>query len=711
MQTISNRRSRVLQIAAALLPLVAFAASARADIFQWEYINPADPSQGKRQSTTLAPGGAGVDTVPGADLSKRNLTMAYLIGANLMGANAYAANLTNADLSQANLTNAHLFYATLTDADFTGAVVFRASFYAENSGLTTSQLYSTAGYQAHDLTEIRLGGDMSGWNFAGQNLTNAYLFGATLTGASFAQTNLTTVDLGFAGLTDADLSSATLIDADLTGAALTDADFTGAEIRGALFHKYRVEFADTGTGLTLTQLYSTASYLAHDLSGIGLAGSALAGGNFAGQNLSGASFTAPHRVVTDLTGANLSAANLTNVAFGAADLTGADFTGADARGALLNPTDAITANLILPDGHIDGLDLDAGSLLVVRDDDVGSLYYPDAPPMSITVDQHFAMGPGGALRMVFEADAWDSTISFARGIQVSLGGTLELTFADDVNLASQVGRTLDLFDWTGVTPTGMFDVTSDYSWDTTRLYTTGQVTLVSIPEPSALALVAISSLAGLFCIRRRWARAVSNAGALRRGRRKRIQHAQALALGQRTDHFVGTSKRHRKSLRAQIDSDRKLQSVKRPQPVSPRVPAEQFIGQLEMTNRHPRHSNYPVSNIAMNVDEISGHLVFAAFGNYVVGPRARNSGEFGANFFQRHVRLGFLVGHDVRLGVEPGLSAGFHEEAYPLALRQRYGCERPKDALLVDRFDELLHASIIARGSIPSNLCCARGIA
>jgi hypothetical protein len=74
------------------------------------------------------------------------------------------------------------------------------------------------------------------------------------------------------------------------------------------------------------------------------------------------------------------------------------------------------------------------------------------------------MGPGGTLRMVFEADAWDSNISFAPGIPVTLGGTLELTFANDVNLASQVGRTFDLFDWTGVTLTGAFAVSSPYHW-------------------------------------------------------------------------------------------------------------------------------------------------------------------------------------------------------------------------------------------------------
>ena len=56
--------SRLRHFAAAMLALVALAASARADIFQWEYINPADPSQGKRQSSMLAPDGSGVNAVP-----------------------------------------------------------------------------------------------------------------------------------------------------------------------------------------------------------------------------------------------------------------------------------------------------------------------------------------------------------------------------------------------------------------------------------------------------------------------------------------------------------------------------------------------------------------------------------------------------------------------------------------------------------------------
>jgi hypothetical protein len=104
------------------------------------------------------------------------------------------------------------------------------------------------------------------------------------------------------------------------------------------------------------------------------------------------------------------------------------------------------------------------------------------------------MGTGGALRIVFEADSWDSTISFAPAIPVTLGGTLELAFADDVNLASQFGRTFDLFDWTGVNPTGAFAISSPYAWDLSDLYTTGEVTLTAIPEPTALATLLLGVL-------------------------------------------------------------------------------------------------------------------------------------------------------------------------------------------------------------------------
>ena len=89
------------------------------------------------------------------------------------------------------------------------------------------------------------------------------------------------------------------------------------------------------------------------------------------------------------------------------------------------------------------------------------------------------MAPGGTLRMMFESDAWDSTISFAAGIPVALGGSLELAFASGVDPLSQIGRTFDVFDWTGVSPTGAFAVGSPYVWDLSKLYTTGEVTFLA----------------------------------------------------------------------------------------------------------------------------------------------------------------------------------------------------------------------------------------
>jgi uncharacterized protein YjbI with pentapeptide repeats len=528
---------------ATLLALFTPALAARADIFRWEYINPANPALGKQQSTTLTPDGAGANAVPGADLSNRNLTKAYLIGAdlsaygegcgeygcqnlcfsNLTGANLSQADLTNANFtlatltnanfSQANLANASFTYATLTGANLTGAEVRGASFhrayldfpiYEYLGGITVAQLSSTASYQAHDLTEINLSGNnLAGVNLAGQNLTNAYIGdGATLSGANLSQANLTNATLS-GTLTNANFSHANLTRATV-GGALAGANFAGAEVRGAIL-----------SGITAAQFYSTSSYQAHDLSGIALVGINLTGGNLAGQNLTGAdlhaatlsfanlsqanltyaNFSNDGYGVAYLNGANLSGANLTNanfrgwygcdengcVTYHGAFLASSNLSGADARGARFDYATldgADTSNLIQSDGHIAGLDLTAGASLVVRDYDGNSA----VGLLPIVVEQHLAMDATGTLRLVFDADPWDSTISFAPGIPVALGGMLELAFAPGVDVTTQSGRTIDLFDWTGVTPTGAFTVTSPYTWNLTKLYTTGEVTLTAVPS-------------------------------------------------------------------------------------------------------------------------------------------------------------------------------------------------------------------------------------
>src|SRR4051794_21208567 len=97
----SRRAMRIVQTGAAAAAMGLIGAKASASIFQWQYVNPSDPSQGKIQSATLTPGGSGVNATPNANLASRNLTQAYLIGANLSGANLTSATLTNADTSNA----------------------------------------------------------------------------------------------------------------------------------------------------------------------------------------------------------------------------------------------------------------------------------------------------------------------------------------------------------------------------------------------------------------------------------------------------------------------------------------------------------------------------------------------------------------------------------------------------------------------------------
>ena len=86
--------------------------------------------------------------------------------------------------------------------------------------------------------------DLSGWDFSGQDLTNAQL------------------------------SQATLTDTNLAGATVTGADFAGP-------------------GITKEQLYSPASYQHRNLQGIVLDSNDLSEWNFTGQDLTNARLDRP----------------------------------------------------------------------------------------------------------------------------------------------------------------------------------------------------------------------------------------------------------------------------------------------------------------------------------------------------------------------------------------------------------------------------------
>jgi uncharacterized protein YjbI with pentapeptide repeats len=451
-------------------------------------------------------------------------------------------DLSHWDLSGQNLTNVSFSLSTLNHTNLSGAVITGASF-NDVQGFTKEQLYATASYQQKNLQRIWLrDNDLTSWDFNGQNLTgaefgeskldNANFSDATINGtvflrrevagvltgglskaqlyttASYQQKNLArTFLLGF-DLTDADLSGQNLQDAVLNGATLTNAALTGANIRGAVFED------TTSRGFTKEQFYSTASYQEKNLERAGLQNNDVAGWDFSGQNLTRTMFTNANVADANFAGATIAGANferadgfteeqlystasyqqkdlrgfsvshndvsgwdfsgqnLTNADFDDAIYVDTDLSFADTRGGqFFELSMPILRNTIEPDGIVAGLDLNDGERLVVGDYDA------------------MAMADGSFLKLVFEADEWNSTISFDPGISVELGGVLELNFASDVNVASQVGRTFVAFDWTGVAPTGEFQIESPYVWDTSKLYTTGEITLQAVPEPASALLL------------------------------------------------------------------------------------------------------------------------------------------------------------------------------------------------------------------------------
>jgi uncharacterized protein YjbI with pentapeptide repeats len=460
---LSQRAAQRIRIASAwLVVLFANDSIARGDIFRWD-------------NGQVIPGTEGITPGPGVQLVGLQLEYAGLVDIDLTGANFSRSNLTNAslfnstltstNLAGANLTNAELDFAILSNANLAGAIVNGAIFAATTLlGFTKEQLYSTASYQQKNLREIRFGysnckdcpppNDLTSWDLSNQDLTDADFGGSTLTGANLAGANL--------------------MNAGFESTSLTNVDLAGAIVMGANFN--------STTGFTKEQLYSTASYQQKNLRGIGLVLK-----NFTGWDLSGQDLTNANLFNSILTSTNLAGANLTNVVFGPSTLTNAILTAADLRGATgVNLTGVVVSNAIRQDGKVLGLDLAGGDELVVHDDDGVSnpppkYWLTPRTPIPITVRDHFVGSEGSVLRLIFDADPWDSLISFAPGIPVQLGGTIELGFAPDVDLQNQLGRTIRLFNWSGVTPAGAFTVSSPYTWDLSKLYTTGEVTLIAVP--------------------------------------------------------------------------------------------------------------------------------------------------------------------------------------------------------------------------------------
>lgn len=204
-----------------------------------------------------------------------------------------------------------------------------------------------------------------------------------------------------------------------------------------------------------------------------------------------------------LTDADFRNASFDTTSFAGADLRGANFEGVD-RDVNSGGSPLLTVHTIEPDGHIDGLSFpDFGFPSHLRRMTAKIRDYEG--DIGITIDRLFSSIEESTIEVYFEDADWGSTmtLNLDPGELAELDGTLWLGFIAGTDEAALVGTTFQVFDWNGFLPSGesFADVAwpTGYAWDISDLYDGGTVTLLSIPEPATMVLLALAALA----IRRR----------------------------------------------------------------------------------------------------------------------------------------------------------------------------------------------------------------
>ncbi len=235
---------------------------------------------------------------------------------NLTGCGFANIDLTKCNFTGINLTNVVFTATRLAGCDFTDAIIEGASFAAtESKGFDQEQLYSTASYKNKNLRGVSFGNNdlfhisyknLFGWNFTGQDLTNADFSYSLISGIFHSNSTRSII---------------------LTDAIIEGANFEGLQTDG-----------DSKYGISAEQLYSTASYKNKNLTGVKFGHNYMVGFDFTGQNMTNVSFWG-----TELNNVDFTNANLTNVDFKFSDINDADFDNAIIEGAYF--TDITTKQL------------------------------------------------------------------------------------------------------------------------------------------------------------------------------------------------------------------------------------------------------------------------------------------------------------------------------------------------------------------------------
>jgi uncharacterized protein YjbI with pentapeptide repeats len=161
------RVQRALTVAAAFASLTTLT---HAEIYRWD-------------NNQLIPGTVGIFPAPGINLGSRDLQFASLVSSNLGSANLSSSNLTSARFFRATLTSANFTNAVIAGGDFNEAVGFSAAQIITSASYLNHDLRGIR-LPAYDLSGVDLSGqDLTSANLTAAKLLSANLTGASIQGA------------------------------------------------------------------------------------------------------------------------------------------------------------------------------------------------------------------------------------------------------------------------------------------------------------------------------------------------------------------------------------------------------------------------------------------------------------------------------------------------------------------------------------------------
>ena len=258
----------------------------------------------------------------GAKAEFASFVQADLSGAIAQGATFRQSDLTNADMTQADLREADFRTASLAGADFRRSNLRRAKFYgvvpvgAEfdeppdwtregAKDLLAGADFRDATLELAELSRIDLrGAQWQSAEFRGANLNLSNLAGIQIPGARMAHAFLRRADLTGAFFPGADLRGASLVQALMADINLERADLRGANLTGAVFH-----MGSSRSGLVNSPLASEGSrtgfYTDDTLTDRIAHPERVRKANLAGADLRGAVITDVDFYLVDLRGAKL----------------------------------------------------------------------------------------------------------------------------------------------------------------------------------------------------------------------------------------------------------------------------------------------------------------------------------------------------------------------------------------------------------------------